>query len=112
MKIELEIPDWTETNHIYILAGQELVAYKYKGEEWKIKKSRCNLCGKCCESFPKVRKDEREPKSINGRCVHLEDKNDGTKMCSLSIRRPYICLISLTNEEDCKEKWAETQTQY
>lgn len=111
MKIELEIPDWVEGKHLYLLAGQELVAYKYLDVPWQIKDGRCNMCGKCCESFPKNRTDNREPKSINGRCVHLQDNEDGTKTCSLGIYRPYKCVIALNNEKECTETWAEHHNQ-
>lgn len=60
MKINIEIPDWVkdEQRGIYIMAGSELVASKMPWEDfWKVKVSRCNMCGKCCKDCRYLNKD-------------------------------------------------------
>ena len=85
MRIELELPEWTEERHIYVMAGIELVAYKYLNQPWKVKTGRCNMCGKCCSSF---RNDSET--IINGTCINLV--NDGPKrICKLGVNRPWNC---------------------
>lgn len=38
MKLELEIPDWSENDRtIYIMSGIELVAYKSPKQNWFVK---------------------------------------------------------------------------
>ena len=92
MKIELDLPDWVDTKHIYVMAGIELVAYKHWKKPWKIKTSRCNMCGKCCESFPKNASKVPYPPNINGVCVYLKKDGD-KKYCSLGINRPFKCCV-------------------
>lgn len=92
MKIEIEIPDWTDERVIQIFAGMERIAYKYPWEDsFKIKTSRCNQCGKCCENL-----DSKHFFSvINGRCIYLEREpgNNNKWVCSLNVGRPYTCCI-------------------
>ena len=82
MKIEINLPEWVEEKHIYIMAGIELVAKKYLGQLWEIKTSRCISCGKCC-----------------GDCKHLKNNQ-----CSLALERPFRCCIT-NGKEYCKEKF-------
>jgi len=107
MKIEIEIPDWAQERAIYIMAGIELAAYKIPGKKWKVKTSRCNMCGKCCMNL--------DPKKhpfpvINGRCVYLlkrpgkEEKYE----CGLRISRPFRCCVGTTKVvPECTEKFEE-----
>lgn len=82
MKIEIEIPDWAEEKHIYVMAGIEMVAYKKVGEKWHVKVRRCAKCGKCCQG-----------------CEHLKHKE-----CSLGIKRPFLCCIT-NGKEYCQEQY-------
>ena len=92
MKINIDIPDWAEDKHIYIMAGIELIAYKYVNQEWKIKITRCNQCGLCCrgmnpddENFPEVNE--------KGTCIYLKKDGKDKEVCSLGINRPFKCCI-------------------
>jgi len=78
VKVELDLPEWTNERHLYLMAGIELVAYKHHGEDWKMKVSRCSMCGKCCEQT-----------NHGEGCEHLKDN-----MCSLGVKRPWVCCIS------------------
>ena len=92
MKIELEIPDWTKGEHIYIFSNQELIAYsqylikknpKREGyTPFKIKIQRCNGCGDCCESGSPFN-DKDIP------CPHLT-----TTGCGLGVNIPFSCARS------------------
>lgn len=91
MKIEIELPDWTDERNIYVFAGIELAAIKtFRENEFRIKDTRCNSCGKCCMGI--------DPKAhffpvINGNCVHLIYE-PGTKdkyRCRFGISRPFVC---------------------
>lgn len=64
MKIEFEIPKWTENRRISIFAGSELLAQKnvlsifnpetkkheFYPQTLRIKIGRCNGCGDCCKT--------------------------------------------------------------
>ena len=97
MKIELELPDWVDKTHIYILAGKELVAYRYLEGGWQIKKIRCDKCGKCCRTWDDT---QDFPQSVKGVCVYLVDNQ-----CSLGSSKPFGCCIGLSNNIECLEKY-------
>ena len=84
--INVILPDWTDGRNIYILAGMELAAYQYIGDSLKIKTSRCNKCGKCCEIK---------------NCNKLREN----RTCSLDIKRPFLCCITngINHVPDCME---------
>lgn len=87
MKINIELPEWCDTRHIYIMAGIELAAVRIYGENrWKIKTVRCNQCGKCCE----YSKYTPSFDSIKGYCPDMEILGE-ERRCSLSINRPFAC---------------------
>lgn len=89
MKINLEIPDWVDGKHLYIMAGIELVAYRFLDGKWRVKTSRCSMCGKCC-------------KRLN--CEHL--KMDGDKyICDHGLARPFSCCVGIVQPEGCTEKY-------
>lgn len=84
MEIKLTIPDWAVGRNIYILAGKELLAYADYTVEKKdgkategyaplrVKDSRCNGCGECCDG-----------------CVFL-----GKDGCSFGGNIPLGCVVS------------------
>lgn len=100
MKVELELPDWVDERHIFIVAGIEMVAYNLYGErKWYIKTGKCNMCGKCCNMpngkyFP-------YPRTKDGDCVHLKKSVRGDYgECSLGTRRPWECCTDLTQRKN------------
>ena len=102
MKIELELPDWVDEKHIYIMAGLEMVAYKHIKQPMKIKVSRCSMCGKCCED---LNNQSDFPPVIDGRCVYLKKDGD-KKVCSLGVSRPLsCCFANLRETKGCTEKY-------
>jgi hypothetical protein len=96
MKIEIEIPDWADERHIYIMAGIELVAYKLLYEPWHVKTARCIMCGACCMNlklsyFPMT----------GGTCDHLlEPLGDGVRECGQGATRPFICSAGMQRKGD------------
>lgn len=101
IKIELELPDWVEGKHIYIMAGIELAAYKHLNKPWKVKTGKCNMCGKCCEDIT-----GKFPPSKEGTCIYLENDGKDKKRCSLAINRPFRCCIGTSNNvKECTEKY-------
>jgi hypothetical protein len=52
LKIEIEIPDEYEERDIFIFAGIDIVARRFKRiEKWEIKTIQCSRCGKCCKTM-------------------------------------------------------------
>jgi len=89
-----DLPEWTGERDLYVMAGLELVAYKHQGDVWKVKTSRCSMCGTCCENIGKYPGTEFFPINKDGSCGHL--KNDGYKrVCGLGVSRPFSCSIGL-----------------
>ena len=89
MKIELELPDWTEERHIRIFAGIELAAIKKAEEDFfRVKDGRCIQCGICCTNL----KNHSLP-TIDGTCIHLVDEpgREGMKRCNIALYRPRNC---------------------
>ena len=108
MKIELEIPDDIvedfKERSLYLFAGMEMVAKKYRGDkEWSIKTKRCSQCGKCCQYLKK----EHIFPVVDGRCVYLTQPEGygGLYFCGLGVNRPFNCAISDTNAEYCSVKY-------
>jgi len=120
--IELEIPAWAKNRHIYIFAGDELLAFKevrivhHEGEHVPIRQplivkthdGRCTGCGTCCNTgtvIPskllqemKIRLAEYEY-AESGPCPFLED--DG---CILGSVKPISCAMSICSSYDgCTE---------
>lgn len=105
MKIEIEIPDWADERVIQILAGTERVAYRFPQDiAFKIKTSRCNMCGKCCQQL----KSNHIFPVVNGQCIYLE-KESGSEnkwRCSLGPARPYSCCTCTPKKiSECTEKY-------
>jgi len=90
MKIEIEIPDWANERHIYVMAGIELAAYKLAHEnEFHVKTGRCSACGACCMG---MRSGSREfPTDEKGTCINLINDGPTKKVCKLGVARPFSC---------------------
>lgn len=102
MKIELELPEWTEERTIRVMAGIELVAYKLPQGKWQMKVSQCNMCGKCCMT-PKI-----PYPLVDGKCIHLKKRpgNNDRWECFLRIQRPFGCCVGIPqNIPECTEKY-------
>lgn len=88
MRIVLDLPDWVNERHIYVMAGIELAAYKLYGEDkFHIKTSRCSQCGECCMNLTQ---SAGVPIGQDGHCLHLiaiGSKNE----CDLRLYRPFGC---------------------
>jgi MinD superfamily P-loop ATPase len=98
MKVTLELPDWVEESRLMILAGVELVATKVPWENfWKVKNTRCDLCGQCCMTKP------YNPWGVDeeGKCLMLRRQTDGTWECSAGLLKPYQCLKDPNDEPEC-----------
>lgn len=106
MKIELELPDWCDERAIYIMAGIELAAYKIPDQDWKLKISRCNMCGKCCMKLGK-----RHPfPTVDGTCIYLEREPGSRSMwrCKLGMSRPFGCCVGTPrNMPECTERYED-----
>ena len=105
IKIELELPDWVEGKHIYIMAGIELAAYKHLNKPWKVKTGRCNMCGKCCMNFKRDR--DTFPRIKDGKCEFLIPDGKDKKVCGLRFNRPWVCSVATRPENvpECTEKF-------
>jgi len=103
MRIEIDLPDWVDERHIYVMAGIELAAVKLAHEkEFHIKTGRCSYCGQCCTGW---RDTEDFPAKRNGSCVYL--KNDGEKrVCSLGVIRPLTCSMDWTPKPNCTQAFS------
>lgn len=92
-KITIELPEWAQERHIYILAGIEMVAFKLYGEDrLHIKTIRCCSCGDCCEGLPV---NGTLPVGSDGNCSYLEKSVGGVRECSLGVYRPVGCSVGL-----------------
>ncbi len=108
MKIQLEIPDdavedFAERS-LYVFAGIDLVAYKYRGEKnWTVKVQRCLQCGTCCQN---LKKEHLFP-VVDGRCTYLIQPQGygGLWFCGLGTSRPFSCAISNVNADHCSVKY-------
>lgn len=89
-RITLDLPDWAQERHIYVMAGIELLAYKPYGKDIiYTKTARCNLCGWCCANPP----PGAVPQGPDGACIYLETIGQA-KECSLGVARPWHCCWS------------------
>ena len=107
MKIILEIPDDIvedlKDRNLYLFAGMDAIAFKNRGDKWKIKIKGCSMCGECCKHLTK----EHPFPIIDGQCVYLMNPPGyGEKwICGLIINRPFNCAISNTRAKYCKIKY-------
>jgi hypothetical protein len=105
MKIEIEIPEWAEERHIYVMAGIELLAKKEYCKPLMIKTERCNACGKCCMDLP-----PKHPMGVTeeGWCNYLvkEPGNNNMYVCGMYSHRPFGCCVAEPyNIPDCPVKY-------
>ena len=50
--INLKLPAWANKRKLWILAGQELIAYRgTQTKTWYVKTERCSNCGECCRDL-------------------------------------------------------------
>lgn len=97
MKIIIKIPEWAENGKLILLSGMELVAYKNPNQNFfKIKETKCNLCGKCCMNNPQTPFGNYE----NGWCKKLKKINNKYE-CIAGTNKPYKCLKDPINLEVC-----------
>jgi len=93
MKLVVELPDWCDERHIYVMAGIEMAAYKLYGEDKiHVKTTRCTECGQCCEKlYARWIFDRTE----EGDCEHLDKEIGGNRPCALGVMRPIGCCVGL-----------------
>lgn len=96
MKVELELPDYSDERKIWVIAGNEPVACRYRFVDkdgnvtyrWFRKVSRCSLCGKCCMNLrpehPFVKED--------GICQFLKQVDPDKYECHAPFGMPWGCL--------------------
>lgn len=96
MKLEIELPEWTDDLHIWVIAGQEPIYFRIrkKEEDGTIthtlyrKTSRCSICGKCCRNLNPDHLFVKE----DGTCQFLEDVGAGQFECHMPFGMPWGCL--------------------
>ena len=92
MRIEIDLPDWCDERHIYIMAGIEMVAYKLAHEDKLMVKSvRCAKCGRCCQNLSRRRNDVDQ----NGDCLELIPDGPGYFVCGKGVERPFGCSVGM-----------------
>jgi len=105
MKITIDLPEWAEERHIYVMAGIELLAHKLPDKPLYIKTERCNMCGKCCMDL-----SNRHPfPVVNGRCIYLQKEPGKNEMwrCELAINRPFGCSVGIPRADYCPIRFEE-----
>jgi len=103
--ISIEIPEWAKDNNIYIMAGMNLLAYRYRGGPFMVKVQSCSMCGRCCSNVTKHHPFPTE----NGRCTYLvkEVGNNDRWPCGLGGFRPHACAVTQPDEEYCTVRFEE-----
>lgn len=103
VKMEIEIPEWANTNHIFLFHGIELIGVKRVGAPWVVKEGRCSRCGSCC--MEKHIMDLPMPKK-DGQCIFLSKNKDDQPHCSWEAARPWCCCIGEPKAEpNCTITW-------
>lgn len=91
MRITVDLPDWCDERHIYIMAGVELVAYKWYGQDFvRVKKVRCTFCGDCCKGL-----NDLWPYGVDdaGTCIHLQEESATGEFKCLLPAVPSSCIM-------------------
>ena len=124
MKLEIEVPEWAIGKHIYIFAGNELLAKKevrivhengthvakYLPLELKPEDGRCTGCSNCCKDGGiGVRMVEHITKLIIHKQKFNKESSDcaflGGDGCKLGSYIPFSCIRSVCTEwEGCTER--------
>ena len=106
MKLILDLPDWAtyEDAEFKLLRNQELVAFKFPKDEWKVKRDRCVQCGECCLDVP----EGHTPFGTNGegKCNMLVKEGDKL-VCKAGYNKPFACLgdPSINNAPGCNIRY-------
>lgn len=100
MKIEIEIPDWCNSENLYLISRNELIAKKLVNEEWRIKIVRCNQCGRCCEIHPK--EGAYYPLKEDGSCINLILDGEN-KICKLGMEKSLACVLGEPEGQEYKQ---------
>lgn len=94
--ITFDFQAWAKTKKIYVLAGVEVLGYKDVRDDLYVKTSRCDQCGKCCETVH-LADWNNPPISVlpAGYCVFriLEPGTNDKYRCLLGTDRPFSCCV-------------------
>ena len=100
MKVEIDINDKYAIRDIWVFAGMEPVARKYKHNGyWEIKVSECSRCGECCKQIR-----ESHPLGTENGCKHLLDQGS-EYLCEMAYYRPFGCAVGELPLDSCTVKW-------
>jgi len=103
--IEIEIPEWVKDNNIYIMAGMNLLAYRYRGGLLMVKTQQCSMCGNCCMNL-----DEKHPFSDPQKACQYLEKEVGDNqhwLCGLGAMRPHGCAVAHSTYKNCTVRYEE-----
>jgi hypothetical protein len=101
LKIEIEIPDKYEERDIFIFAGIDIVARRFKiSNKWEVKKRQCSRCGKCCSTMT----GKTFPFSSPNGCKYLMESGN-EYLCGLSYYRPNGCAVAELDLKECTVEW-------
>ncbi len=112
----LEIPDkvaeTVRKRNNYFLAGVDPFAYKIRGQQWQVKRRRCNMCGLCCMDCGEWFLPTVTLPNGKTQCVHLAEE-PGTYpdpphiryRCSLQggRGRPFGCCVHYPYPQHVKD---------
>jgi len=104
-RIEIDIPEWAKDNNIYIMAGMNLLAYRFRGGPLMVKTEFCSMCGKCCSNI-----NGKHPfLTVDGRCTYLvKEVGDNDRwLCGLGGFRPHGCAVTTPDAEYCTVRFEE-----
>ncbi|MHC4316730.1 MAG: hypothetical protein ACYSW3_30175 [Planctomycetota bacterium] len=101
MQIKINIPDQYEERDIFIFAGIDIVARRFKHNgAWEVKEQNCARCGECCKKMT----GKSFPFSSPAGCTHLI-MSGNEYLCGLSYYRPNGCAVAELDLPQCKVKW-------
>jgi hypothetical protein len=84
---------------LYVFEGNDCVAIKEPGHNWKIKTVPCNNCGECCKRFLM---DYDFPPIKKGVCTWLVEGG-----CELGSHRPFKCAVATPGASYCCVRYEE-----
>jgi hypothetical protein len=101
LRIEIEIPNEYEERDIFIFAGIDIVARRFKNVgSWEVKEEKCSRCGKCCSMMT----GKSFPFSTERGCRYLM-KSGPEHLCGLSYFRPNGCAVAEKDLPECTVRW-------